>query len=480
MLAADHGESLGQHGEPTHAVLTYDSTLHVALIIKPAERVGIVPGVVDDPVAHVDIVPTVCEMLGIDPPAPVHGHSLVPQLRGEPRPENPSYFECALPFFSYRWEHLYGVRRGQWKYIHGPQRELYNLSLDPDEVYNLAASHEDRRLEMEGLLFGIVESTRTPDDFVTSIGALDTDTMDKLRALGYVGSAAAPSKNDGINPRRPTGRMSPNTGATLLQDYYAALSLSSAGKLGAAAEIYERVLCQLDPGNPGFLVDLAELKRKLGDFDRAYALYRRALALNPEDVEVLSSLAQLEIDRGHDTEAEQLLESAMAIDPQQLHAAFLSARLAALRGDGATAMRRYLQVLEIDPSHRDTLINVGILHAKVGAFDLARERFQEALRVAPFSPRAQYNFGLLELHAERTEDALRHFETALRFRNPYPEAQLALAMTLLEIGDVDRARTELQSVVDMSPTSTAAGQARSLLGEPTLNHGAVGPTSRTQ
>ncbi|MEX0914399.1 MAG: sulfatase, partial [Wenzhouxiangellaceae bacterium] len=58
VVTADHGEGLGEHNEVTHAVLAYDSTLHVPLIIRPPGLGSGSARVVDDRVGIVDIVPT--------------------------------------------------------------------------------------------------------------------------------------------------------------------------------------------------------------------------------------------------------------------------------------------------------------------------------------------------------------------------------------------------------------------------------------
>ncbi len=79
IVAGDHGESLGDHGEQDHGVFVYESVLRVPLIIRaPAvspRRVGAV-------VRLIDVMPTVLDLLGI--PAPrADGVSLVELLTGQ-------------------------------------------------------------------------------------------------------------------------------------------------------------------------------------------------------------------------------------------------------------------------------------------------------------------------------------------------------------------------------------------------------------
>jgi arylsulfatase A-like enzyme/tetratricopeptide (TPR) repeat protein len=461
VLTSDHGESLGQHGEETHAVLVYETTLHVVLVIKPPAGLGVGPGVVAHDVCHADILPTVCAVLGVRGPDTVQGRSLLPLLRGEQLPPRPTYFECALPFYSYRWEHLHGIRLGRWKYIHSPTPELYDVDADPGEIYNLAENEPGRVDDLEVVLFEFIRTT--PDALRGGSTAIDAATAGRLRALGYATGGGEGTDEDLLNPQQPTGRLDPKEGVVYLKDYWAAIALSNRGNLPVAAAIYENNLLPLDPGNPGFLVDLAELKRRMGEPERAYELYRRALALSPGDATVLQQLAQLEVERGNLDQAEALFASAMAVDPQLLTAVYLAGRLAEQRSRTDEAIELYRRVLAIDDSHAATLINLGVIHAQAGANELARSRLEQALEVSPFSARAHYNLGLLELHTDNAARAVQHLENAIRFRGPFPEARLALGVALLSSGDVQRARELLRAVVEENPSTTAAERARSLL-----------------
>src|SRR5205823_59206 len=71
IVTADHGESLGEHGELTHGMFAYEATLHVPLIVatlskeaKDTKAHGIVIGTA---ARHVDLVPTVLDAVGADP-----------------------------------------------------------------------------------------------------------------------------------------------------------------------------------------------------------------------------------------------------------------------------------------------------------------------------------------------------------------------------------------------------------------------------
>src|SRR4029079_3101155 len=86
LVTADHGEALGEHGEETHGVFVYDSTLRVPWIMAgPGVPAGAVPPVV---ARGIDVAPTLLDLAGALPPrAAMEGRSLGPALRGQPMPD---------------------------------------------------------------------------------------------------------------------------------------------------------------------------------------------------------------------------------------------------------------------------------------------------------------------------------------------------------------------------------------------------------
>ena len=113
IIVSDHGEGLEDHGEPTHGLLLYDTTVKVVLIVKPpkdspatgrdaaGKRCG-------QTVMLTDVFPTVLEMLGFKQAGEVDGRSLVPALRGGALPPRVSYIEALCAYFAYRWSPLEG------------------------------------------------------------------------------------------------------------------------------------------------------------------------------------------------------------------------------------------------------------------------------------------------------------------------------------------------------------------------------------
>src|SRR6202035_4197058 len=81
MLLSDHGEGLGEHGEQQHGMYLYRETLQVPLLLKlPGGKLG--GRSVVAPAQLVDVVPTVCRLVGLPVPAGSSGMSLL-DLAGE-------------------------------------------------------------------------------------------------------------------------------------------------------------------------------------------------------------------------------------------------------------------------------------------------------------------------------------------------------------------------------------------------------------
>ena len=132
IVTADHGESLGEHGELTHGMFAYEATLHVPLIVARVEpgRAAAAGAVVDAPVRHIDIVPTVLEAVGAEADPKLLGASLRPVIAGE-RGDRPAYFESMTYNLVRGWAPLRGVIAGRNKYVDLPIPELYDLAADP-------------------------------------------------------------------------------------------------------------------------------------------------------------------------------------------------------------------------------------------------------------------------------------------------------------------------------------------------------------
>src|SRR5258708_1467040 len=195
VLAGDHGESLGEHGEKTHGFFIYNTTLHVPLIVhSPGQHTaGRHPGVaaqarsVPDLVNLADLMPTVLGILKIDVPSDVQGRSLLPLISPKRTLESPSlYAETFLPRLHFNWSELRGLETDNYHFIDAPKPELYDLSKDPGETQNLYAEKKAVSDEMRARLAALIRQYGAGQELAEKTG-LDPALMERLKSLGYAG-----------------------------------------------------------------------------------------------------------------------------------------------------------------------------------------------------------------------------------------------------------------------------------------------------
>lgn len=159
VYTSDHGQSVGEHGLWFHNEPTDCSSRVPLLVAGPGIPQG---AVVDAPVMHADLFPTLMDWAGAPAPEGLRGQSLVPRLTGGGGPARDfAYSEChaeATPSGSFI------IRRGPWKYIHYSYYEdlLFNLDEDPGEYRNVIESNEGQRVAAE--LYDLLLTQVSPDE----------------------------------------------------------------------------------------------------------------------------------------------------------------------------------------------------------------------------------------------------------------------------------------------------------------------------
>jgi arylsulfatase A-like enzyme len=198
VVTADHGEGLGEHGQVGHGVHIYNEQIRVPLILYGG--VGRwEPGTIDQLVRHVDLLPTIAELMGVPVDREalrVEGHSLVPLLR-DPRAELPIRYTLAQIRPVDRDRPRRGIRAGEksltalgprYKYIFNSHHadELYDLVADPGETKNLADQEPEALERLRSWLLAeyqeLVDDARSDDKRVE----MSKETIELLKKLGYL------------------------------------------------------------------------------------------------------------------------------------------------------------------------------------------------------------------------------------------------------------------------------------------------------
>lgn len=282
IIAGDHGEALGEHGEETHGILLYEATTRVPLFIH-------VPGQTKaarhaQPIGLVDVAPTVRELVGIETAS--DGISLVPVLRGDQGVgiDRVLYLESLEGYLRNGWAPLFAVVQGSMKYIDSPRPELYDLGADPNEKNDLASKRPETAEKLAARLTAIRPAT---ESFEGETIVLNADEAAALLALGYV--EGSPGQSAGT-------RRNPADAIALAPVHQRALEAKAAGDLDKAAELFAKELEQ-DPESPVLLWYLGTCVVKT-DPDRAEALFRRAMELRSDFEAPYIALAEMMLRKG--------------------------------------------------------------------------------------------------------------------------------------------------------------------------------------
>ncbi|MEQ1892065.1 MAG: sulfatase, partial [Planctomycetota bacterium] len=189
VVTADHGEGLGEHGEETHALLLYDTTMHVPLLLAGPD----VPvDVCSEPVSLVDVAPTLVELAGLTDGEELARHggmSLVPLLRGAALPPRELYLETLFPRLHFGWSELVGLVRADLKYVEAPgqeRAELYRPAQDPREQADILAHDASQGPELARALDGLRRRLEA-NAFEGAHHAPSAGELETLAALGYGG-----------------------------------------------------------------------------------------------------------------------------------------------------------------------------------------------------------------------------------------------------------------------------------------------------
>jgi choline-sulfatase len=199
MIASDHGQSLGAHGEETHGVFLYDETVHVPLLLKFPQNQNAGKRVTTR-ARLVDVAPTTLEIAGVPIPSQMQGQSLLRIAKANA--DQPVYSISNFPQQAFGWSSLESWRAGKYLYIKAPKPELYDLAADPGATHNLAQTSKATLETIAGQLDAF--DRRFSDAGNTSRGSeLTSSEMQKLASLGYVGlqRSTAPTSATGVDPK---------------------------------------------------------------------------------------------------------------------------------------------------------------------------------------------------------------------------------------------------------------------------------------
>jgi arylsulfatase A-like enzyme/Tfp pilus assembly protein PilF len=420
ILTSDHGEGLGDHGEMYHGYYIYESTIHVALIMRPPLTVN--PGrVVDASVSHVDLMPTVLDAVALPYPEVVHGKSLVQLMLGAQESRQLGvYSESMYPLLHYGWAPLRSLRTDRFKLIDVPRPELFDLVQDRREERNLVEAQPNRTLALENRLAELREEIETDAPTSSQEVELDDETLAQLQVLGYMagrGGVAVEEEED-IARADPKDKLVlhqaimaaqnqmklPETAVQILEEvlaedetivdahYLLGRIARNQERFADAVPHFQRAL-ELDPNNNTSLMGLASTFAALKRFDDALIGFQRVVDLSPKDVNASIAMADIHVTREQYREAAQVLETAVAAGVNQgiVYNKLGEVRVEQGRSDEAAALfeRAIGRAEEFPMPH----FNLGVIYEERGNIRRAVALYERAIELEPRFFKAQFNLG---------------------------------------------------------------------------------------
>jgi arylsulfatase A-like enzyme/cytochrome c-type biogenesis protein CcmH/NrfG len=419
-VMADHGESLGAHGEEHHGIFLYDETIHVPLTIKlPGNRAA--EKRVENPVELADVMPTLLENAGIEVPKDVQGASLLALTRTGPEGEaaaqawqRNAYSQADYGHLAFAWSALQSLRTGKYLYIQAPRRELYDEGVDAKAVHNLASSVPAVADTLSFQVKDFQQQTTNMQEMPKA--ALDAAKIHKLSALGYVATGSNPalaaSPENGADPKdkiatanailqinmllenrrctqaKPVMQkaIADDSNISILHFYLGGCYMEEADYEKAAPQLRKAV--ELDPTFTAAEMNLGRASMNLHDYSGAVTAFEHVAITEPHilDPHVYLVVAYAMIN----SVPEEIRECRRVLQtlPDHFGSNLNLGRFLALSGDLQGAIPSLRKAATIRPNAPDPHIYLADVYAKLGReADAQRERAEaERLGAVPIGP----------------------------------------------------------------------------------------------
>jgi arylsulfatase A-like enzyme len=441
-VLADHGEALGEHGEPTHGFFLYQPTLRIPFLMAGP---GIPRGERRAGLARTrDVLPTLLGRLGVPAPDALDGVDLFAH-----EPVTEAYAESLYPA-TFGWAPLRSFRSGRFKRIEAPRAELFDLTADPGESHDLL-EHEPQTAERLKSALARFRGQERP----ASLTPAEPEVAERLKSLGYVAGspASVPGEALGTDPKE----------ALPLFRAFEDASWAAARGEHAAAVRGLTPLVRREPGNPVFRRSLAASLRALGREHEAVATLD-GLGSGAAGADAAAwherSLGLAQAGRVEEAIASE--ERALALNPRLPEPLVHLGVLEAGRGRLPEALRAFEAATRLDPNNAIAWNNQGNALRALGRGAEAEAAYRRAAALAPGDPDPQNGLGTLLVQAGRLSEAEALFARLVRARPDHAEARLNLAVVLARQGRPGEARRELDTILASAASPELKTRARGL------------------
>jgi choline-sulfatase len=440
LVAGDHGEGLGEHGEALHGNLLYQGVMRVPLIVAGT---GISPGVREEPVSTRRVFDTVLGWAGGEANAGLLGEARETVLG-----------EAMRPHLQYGWQPQVmaigskdlGKKTGDGdattsggaassggplKVIRSGQTEVYDVRADPGEAQNLAGRLPPGLGDLERELARAVRDypLPAPASAAPASEQLTGEERKRLASLGY-------ASWDGT-PQNRLDAPSPRDMSHLFGDLDRGSGLFLRGEYAQAIPVFERVLAA-DPGNLVVALRLAVAHSVLGRDARALEYFERARKIDPASPDLQHYLGMHHLSRGRWEDAGALFSAVLASNPERLPALEALARVREEQGQIAEAAALLERAANLQREPAPTLLKAGELRMAQGDTPAALAAFEQARALQGQAFSHHLELGVLYLAVRRLPEARDSLD---QVPPSHPDSSLALfkrAQVSVLLGEPDR------------------------------------------
>ena len=409
-VAADHGESLGDHGEETHGVFLYESTVHVPLVVRLPDGRGAGARVATR-VRLADLAPTLLDAAAVAKPAAMQGQTLLPRaLQQQTTGDLPAYSESDYPRHAFGWSALASWRNDRFLLIKAPRPELYDLVADPSGARNIAGARsrvvDGMSAELEQFIRAAAARPSSAGGAPAAAPAVPAEVAQRLAALGYVSGSNSAAAATGIDPKDRIA---------LANDLHNAIAAVEDGAFATAIPLLERVVRD-QPEIPIAQLNLGLARARQRQWSQAIPALMKAAALQPDTMiaryelgvayfetgDLRQAASEFEavtiklpafadaryslgsvyarIDRVADAVVE--LRAALALEPRHFRANLLLGRILTLQNQGAAAVPLLQTAVDVDPRSAEAHAFLADAYDKVGNSAAAAKARQQARALA--------------------------------------------------------------------------------------------------
>lgn len=478
VFAGDHGESLGEHGEITHAYFAYEATQHVPMIIRYPD--GKDRGKrISEQVSLVDIFPTVLDYVEIETPAGTEGISLNGDNSGD---RNRSVYVESITPLSFDWSPLAGFKTLDWKYIAAPTEELYYLPEDPYELKNMLDENPEQaqRFRKELRKMRPLEALKETEETRKS---LDAEDREMLAALGYVGStkinvpddfSQLPDPKEKIDEfnlyqyarreffaetydtaQEKVQRLIESEPNLALAHYLSGQIYMKSKQIPEAIQALEKAL-ELEQDNPSVWFTLAKAYNRNKDFEQAIRFCQDGIVIFPEEAGLYDQICIASRMKGDLEQAIENGKKAVELAPEKVE--YLNnLGTAYMATDELDKARRALEkAVALDDDFAEGRYNLGVVHLRANRYGEAEEEFRKTLAIDESDVKTWVQLNKTLLYQNKSDEALETSEKILLMEPQQAEVHYFMSVAYRQKQQLDKAEEELRLFLKFNPKSQVA------------------------